>query len=145
MLGAWYAALVFIDRRKCLLFVNDKTLLNFLIPDVPRRQIRELDKLFLGFLQCILSDEGFDRGFKARIQSEYRSLNYSEAENKSMRATISDLELRYKLLIRAEGGICYCNLPEIIHKMNQTPLPANGQVYPVDAVRKLFEAQTKAA
>ena len=28
-LGSWHANLIHIDRRKCVLFVNDKTLFNF--------------------------------------------------------------------------------------------------------------------
>jgi hypothetical protein len=43
-LGPWYANLLHIDRRKCVLFVNDnKTLFNFIVPDVSRAAIRELD------------------------------------------------------------------------------------------------------
>jgi hypothetical protein len=45
-LGLWHANLLFIDRRKCVLFANDKTLFNFLIPDIARVQIRELATLF---------------------------------------------------------------------------------------------------
>ena len=48
-LGSWHANLISIDRRKCVLFANDKTLFNFLIPDVTRAQLREMDKLFLLF------------------------------------------------------------------------------------------------
>ena len=29
-LGSWHANLIHIDRRKCVLFTNDKTLFNFL-------------------------------------------------------------------------------------------------------------------
>ena len=45
-LGPWHANLIHIDQRKCVLFVNNKTLFNFIAPDVSRAQIRELEKLF---------------------------------------------------------------------------------------------------
>ncbi|MHB8793840.1 MAG: DUF6933 domain-containing protein [Thermoleophilia bacterium] len=49
-LGPWTANLIFVNRRKCILFVNDKTLFNFLVPDLLRKHIRELDRMFLGWL-----------------------------------------------------------------------------------------------
>ena len=57
-LGPWHANLIHIDRRKCVLFVNDKTLFNFIAPDVSRAQIRELDKLFKDYLLCVVADAG---------------------------------------------------------------------------------------
>jgi len=57
-LGPWHANLIHIDRRKCVLFINDKTLFNFIVPDVARAQIRELDKLFMSYLSCVLADAG---------------------------------------------------------------------------------------
>ena len=44
--GPWHANLIHIDQRKCVLFVNDKTLFNFIVPDLSKAQIRDLDKLF---------------------------------------------------------------------------------------------------
>ena len=40
-LGNWYANLLRIDRRKCLLFTNEKTLYTFLIPKVLKTQPEE--------------------------------------------------------------------------------------------------------
>lgn len=136
ILGSWHVNLIFIDRRKCLLFANDNTLFNFLIPDVPRRQIRELDKLFLGFLQCILSDEGFDHSIKDKIQAEYQELGYAKSNNKSVLGSMIDLALHYKIHIQAEGGIYRCNLPEIIRKMNRMPMSAIEQVFAIDALKE---------
>jgi hypothetical protein len=45
-LGQRHANLLYINRRKCVLFVNDKTLLNFVILDIDHSQIRELPEHF---------------------------------------------------------------------------------------------------
>ena len=37
-LAGWHANLIFIHRRKCVLYVNDKTLFNFIVPDVSQAQ-----------------------------------------------------------------------------------------------------------
>lgn len=38
-LGYWHANIIYIDGKKYIQFVNDKTLFNFIIPDLPRNQI----------------------------------------------------------------------------------------------------------
>ena len=43
-LGGWHANLLHIDRRKCVLFANDRTLSNFIVPDLKREHIRQLDR-----------------------------------------------------------------------------------------------------
>ncbi len=55
-LGSWHANLIHIDRKKCVLFVNDKTLFNFIVPDVSRSQIKGLSGLFRDYLECVLTE-----------------------------------------------------------------------------------------
>jgi hypothetical protein len=63
-LGSWHANMIYIDGKKCLLFVNDKTLFNFIVPDITKTQIRELSKIFKSTLACVLSAEGVPEGAK---------------------------------------------------------------------------------
>jgi hypothetical protein len=50
-LGNWYANLLRIDRRKCLLFTNDKTLYTFLNPKVLKANLKNIEEEFLINLQ----------------------------------------------------------------------------------------------
>jgi len=45
------------------LFVNEKTLFNFLIPEPHQNQANQLKETFKSYLRCILADEDFDIGF----------------------------------------------------------------------------------
>ena len=76
-LGAWQANLIHINRRKCVLFVNDKTLFNFIAPDVSRATIRELDRLFKSYLSCVIADAGISEADRAMILSEYDEVSWS--------------------------------------------------------------------
>ena len=58
-LGNWYANLIRIDRRKCLLFTNEKTLYSFLIANVLKKNIKNIEEKFLINLSMILQAEGF--------------------------------------------------------------------------------------
>ncbi len=59
ILGTWHANLLLINRRKYVLFVNDKTLFNFLIAGVKKEQLGKLEDHFRNYLQCILAGESF--------------------------------------------------------------------------------------
>jgi len=41
-LGNWYANLLMIDRRKCILFTNEKTLYSFMIPKVKKENLTNI-------------------------------------------------------------------------------------------------------
>lgn len=60
---SWYLNLIEIDGSPCLLVVNDQTLFNFLIADVPRLDASQLVELFKSYLHCILAEEGFEQSF----------------------------------------------------------------------------------
>ncbi|MDZ7828688.1 MAG: hypothetical protein U5K33_04080 [Halofilum sp. (in: g-proteobacteria)] len=69
-LASWHANLIYIDRRKCVLFTNDRTLFNFVAPDVSRAEIRKLGTLFLFYLSCALNEAGLAEHLVTRIVDE---------------------------------------------------------------------------
>jgi hypothetical protein len=104
-LGPWHANLIYIDRRKCVVFTNDKTLFNFIATDVSRAQIRELDTLFRGLLHCVLSDEGFEPAVKEKIVAEYDAVAYAKTNNRSVLGSMNDLTFQLKFIIADNGGL----------------------------------------
>ena len=137
-LGPWHANLIYVERRKCVLFTNDKTLFNFLVPDVARSHLRELDKLFRGWLECILSEEGFDSELKEKTLSEYQEIGYADSSSKSVLGSMNDLAFHYKYLVLSGGGVHSYQVPEIIRKLNRMPMGALGYQYSIDALKTLY-------
>jgi hypothetical protein len=139
-LGPWHANLIHIDRRKCALFVNDKTLFNFIVPDVARAQIRELDKLFMSYLSCVLADAGVVEADRARILSEYNEVGYANTNNKSVLGSMNDLAFHYKYSILEAGGVHSPAIPGIIRRLNRMPMGALKYVFPIESPRALYQA-----
>ena len=142
-LGPWHANLIHIDRRKCVLFVNDKTLFNFITPDVSRAQIRELDKLFKGYLSCVLADESFTEADRARILSEYDEVGYANTNSKSVLGSMNDLAFHYKYSIMEAGGAHSYAVPEIIRRLNHMPMGSLKYVFPIEALRELYQTEER--
>jgi len=138
-LGPWHANLIHIDRRKCVLFVNDKTLFNFLVPDVTRAQIRELDKQFKGYLSCVIADAGISEADRARILSEYAQVGYANSNSKSVLGSMNDLAFHYKYSIQEAGGVHSPAVPGIIRRLNRMPMGSLKYVFPIEALRALYQ------
>lgn len=141
LLGSWHANLLLIDRRKCVLLVNDKTLFNFIIPDVKREHIRRLDTLFRDFLQCMLAEEAFSEALSAQILQEYETVGFADTNNRSVMGSMNDLAFHYQFLIQREGGVHSAMVPRIIHDINRMPMGALKYGYAIDALRSLYDLQ----
>ncbi|MEN8264226.1 MAG: hypothetical protein ABFR82_12265 [Nitrospirota bacterium] len=141
-LGSWHANLIYIDGKKCLLFVNDKTLFNFIVPDILRAQIRELSNIFKVTLECVLSSEGVPESAKTKIMSEYESIQYANTNSKSVLGTMNDLAFHYKYLIQSEGGVHSYAVPSIIKKLNHLPMGTLEHVFPDKALKAVYENAT---
>jgi len=136
-LGSWYANLIYIDRRKCVLFVNEKTLFNFIVPDVLKAHLKDLSVLFKIFLQCVLADEGFETHIREKILAEYTEVGYANTENRSVLSSMNELAFHYKDYILADGGVRNCTVPGIIRDLNRMPMSAIGRKHPVEALKTL--------
>ena len=138
-LGSWHANLIYIDGKKCLLFVNDKTLFNFIVPDISRAQIKELSNIFKVTLECALSAEEVPERAKNKIMSEYDSIEYANTNSKSVLGSMNDFALHYKHHIQSEGGVHGYAVPGIIKKLNHMPMGALDYVFPIEALKAVYE------
>lgn len=141
-LGSWHANLIHIDRRKTVLFVNDKTLFNFIVPDVPRSHLRDLGALFNSWLSCVLSDEGVNEGAKSRILGEYKDVRFAPSNNRHVLGSMNDLAANYKYFVLESGGIHSPEVPGIIRKLNRMPMGAIEYHFPIEMLRNLYEPAT---
>jgi hypothetical protein len=142
-LGPWHANLIHINRRKCVLFANDRTLFNFIVPDVSREKIRELDKLFTNYLSCILADEGFGEADRTRILSEYDEICFANTNSKSVLGSMNDLAFHYKYSILESGGVHSTVVPGIIRQLNRMPMSAIKEVFPIEALKARVQAAAR--
>jgi hypothetical protein len=138
-LGPWHANLIHIDRRKCVLFVNDNTLFNFIVPDLSRAQIRDLDKLFKNYLSCVLADAGIAEAYRGRILSEYDDVGFANTSSKSVLGSMNDLAFHYTYSIQEAGGVHSPAVTEIIRRLNRMPMGALKYVFPIEALRAMFQ------
>jgi hypothetical protein len=105
-LGNWYANLLKIDRRKCVLFTNEKTLYSFLIPKVKKENLKNIIDDFLLNLNMNLQAEGFDIEVISRVMQEFTDIGFSKTVSKKVLGSMNELTFQYKYVIMSHyGGI----------------------------------------
>ncbi|MHA2061366.1 MAG: DUF6933 domain-containing protein, partial [Candidatus Sifarchaeia archaeon] len=70
-LGNWYANLLWFNRKKCILFTNEKTLYTFLIPKVVKHNLDDIETEFVIHLAKNLQYEGISLEAINKINQEY--------------------------------------------------------------------------
>jgi hypothetical protein len=121
-----------------VLFVNDRTLFNFIAPDVNRAQIRELAELFLSNFSCVITAEAFPNDVRSKMMSEYQDIGIAKSSNRSVLGSANDIAYHYKYAILDAGGVSSWKVPEIIHRNNRMPLSAIKFAFPIEEIRNLY-------
>lgn len=140
-LGPWHANLIYIDRRKCVLFVNDRTLFNFIVPDVSRPQIRNLANMFRENLQAVVASEGFSPAVQLAIRAEYREVAFAKSSSKSVLGSMNDLAFHYTYHVLEAGGVHSPMIPDIIKQLNRMPMGPLEYVYAIEELKSLYEKE----
>jgi hypothetical protein len=135
-LGSWHANLIYIERRKCVLFTNDRTLLNFLVPGVSRDQIRELSEMFRQHLQKLLKEEGIDEELRTGLAREYREIHYDKSNSRSILGSMNDLAYHYEVQVAHHGGFQQCSMPFIRKRLNRMPMGVLDYLNPIEVFNK---------
>jgi hypothetical protein len=139
MIGNWYVNISTIDRRKTFLFVNERTLLSFILYGVKKSNIANIHEMFLKALNQLLLMEGVDYPVIDKLNNEYLELKYTKTNSKQVLGNMNDLMSLYKHIIYMDGGLKYCDLTDIIHQINTTPQKNIGWAYSIDLAKELLQ------
>jgi hypothetical protein len=139
-IGNWYANLLRIDRRKCLLFTNEKTLYTFLIPKILKANLKNIEQEFLINLSYNLQNEGFGLDVINRVMQEYREIGFAKTVSKSVLGSMNEFMFQYEVLIQMEGGIDNIRILQVNQKINKTIMGALKYKYPIEALKNLLKS-----
>ncbi len=139
MLGNWYVNISTIDRRKVFLFVNERTLLSFILYGIKKSNVANIHEMFLKSLNQLLLMEGVDYLVIDKLNNEYLHLEYTKTNNKQVLGNMNDLMSLYKHFIYSDGGFKCCDLTGIIHRINKTPQKNIGWGFSIDLAKELLQ------
>jgi hypothetical protein len=134
--NAWYVNLIELERRSCLLAVNESTLFNFLLPDVGKINSQQCIALFTSWLRCVLAEEEFPEPWLDQLCADFQEVRFTKTHSRQTLGFMKELAFAYSLSLEDAGSVHTPLLPEIIKQQNRIIL-GHKRSYPVDAFRAL--------
>lgn len=117
----WHANLVWVERKKLVLFCSNQTLFCCVSPPVLKVQIQSIVPLFLESLRYQMQCEGFTSYDIAYAIAKYESMDVGRTNNRSVLGSLNDYVLHLGYRIHSDGGLANCNLGEVVKLLNQIP------------------------
>ena len=128
----WYANLLWIDGRKCLLVTHAGTLLSVFVPEVRAGDIRPLGSFVVPRIHGQLAAEGFSPDALGVLDpSESR---IARTANRSVIGCMNDLAFTCEYAVADAGGLPRLDLVGLHRRLQRNITSARGYVQPVDLV-----------
>ena len=138
-LGNWYANLLVIDRRKCVLFTNEKTLYSFLLPNVKKENLKNIVDEFLINLNLNLQAEGFSIEVISMVMQEYSEIGFAKTANKHVLGSMNELTFQYKdIILNRYARIEQVKALELNKEINRTIMGGINYLKPAESLRELL-------
>jgi len=137
-LGNWYANLLRIDKRKCLLFTNEKSLYTFLIPKILKANLKSIEQEFLINLSYNLQYEGIELDVINRVMQECHEIGFAKTSNRQVLGSMHQLAFEYEVLVEQKEGLKNIRILELNKHINRTILGALKYKYPIEALKDLL-------
>jgi hypothetical protein len=134
-LGNWYANLIRIDRKKCLLFTNEKTMYSFLIPHVKKANLKNIVNEFMINLNFNLQYEGISHELINKVMQEYEEIGFAKTASRKVLGSMNELAFQYEVLIMGKEGLGNVKVLELNHSINRTIMGAIKYNYPIKALK----------
>lgn len=146
LLGDWNGHLFSIDRRKCLIFVNNKSFFCIFISDVVKKDLKDFSQFFLSrFIQQLNYEFKITNGDLARLENDFGRVTLAKTNNdKKTLGVINDLVYVLKAHCQIKYGTL-AKMPVVYENglMNEIPRFVNkGRskiIYPKKAMLKLVQ------
>jgi hypothetical protein len=142
-LGPWHANLIRIERRKCLLLTNDRTLYSFLIPGAKKKDLGNFQELFVLHLKKNLAAEGFGPEDVNKALEEYSEIEIASTKSRSVLGSMNDLTDQADFLVSRAGGLEKCDILTMNMMLNRIPMGAIKYRYAIDKLYELFNRTDK--
>jgi hypothetical protein len=136
--GPWNANLIFVDRRKCVLFVHARSLANFLVGDLSRAELRDIGTIFRNGFGRFLLQEDFPAPLVETLLSEYKDWIPATAHDRTVQGSMTDLAAHYKYAIPEMGNLKPEDLAGPIRDMNRMPMGALKYAYAIEEFREML-------
>jgi len=139
-LSDWYANLFFVHRKKYIIFVNSATSLTFILPDVSRKETRDLKGLFAKGFSRLLIDEKLENPIIRDMERNCHGVNYAKATDRSVIGIMVEHVKAFRYFIDYSEDQSVIDISGIVHHLNRTPLLTRKYCYAIEEFTRLINS-----
>lgn len=130
----WYANLLWIDRRKCLLVVHADTLFPIFIVDVRKLQLSKFGHYLTGTVATALADAGLAPDSLGPLDPT--QVQVARTASRSVLGFMNDMAATSRYLAERAGGVNHLDTADLNAFLRRTPFDRGGHIRPIDAARQ---------
>jgi hypothetical protein len=131
----WYANLLWIDRRKCLLLVHADTLFPVFVADVRKPQLANFGQCAAGTVATALADEGFPADRLGSLDP--RQVQVARTASRHVLGVMNDMASMTEHIVQQRGGLRELDAHDHQAFLRSTPNRRDGRfIRPIDAARE---------
>jgi hypothetical protein len=126
----WYANLIWLERRKCLLLTHAGTLFSVFLPDVRAPQLRPPGPYIVGVVEAALDSEGLPTHLFGTLDPA--ALKVAKTASRSVLGFMNDMAVHIDYAVASAGGLGRCDADAVSRHLRRTPYNRGGFLYPID-------------
>jgi hypothetical protein len=135
----WYAHLIRIDRRKCLLVTHAGTFFSVFMPNVTAAGLRPIGPPVVSAIQAALQAEHLP--IDTLGQLDPRQVAVAKTADRRILGTINDLAFTTEHVIVTTGGLARCDINALHHGLHRTINSITGYIPPIDLLTASHQGQ----
>ncbi len=139
----WSGQLLYVDGKKCLFFIEKKSLYIFLILNFSTKDIKNLPTLFLeNFINQLKNDKIHSPEIETYCRENYKSIKFFRTDNdQKTLGTVRDIEYLLKGNYPKET-ISLSNIKDFwFYKLNKIPLGGRNFAYAKELLKEDFKSK----
>ncbi|MGR5157847.1 DUF6933 domain-containing protein [Vibrio owensii] len=141
-IGNWYVNLFTADRRKCLVFMEEKTLMSFVLVGYRKEHAKDIGKIFKNGVLQLLELEAFPVEIIEAYEKAPEEVLFTKTASKKLLGNMNDVLSGYEHFIYTDGGLDNCDFTNATLRINRTPQRTLEWTFPIKALNKLFGTAT---
>lgn len=132
----WHANLLWLEKRKHVLFCSDASRLICLTSVVSKTEIGDLPELLRRTLQQVMSDECFAQEVIQHVVAAHNSIKLAKTNSKSVLGTMNDNTRHIRYFLDRYGSLSQPALTKVHHHLNHMPMKPNGWKFSIESFRE---------
>lgn len=134
----WYLNLLWLDRRKCLLFTHAGTLFSVFVADVRAADVRPIAPFAVAVIRAELQSEGLPPDLLGPLDPDDAQL--AKTASRSVLGFMNDIAVHCRYQIAAAGRLSDCDFDVLNRRLRRTLHNRGDYVKPIELVAERLAA-----